>query len=200
MQLSETFAQIKSLKQKVFQTRDIVTFLDITVTTASKALARLAKQGHLIQLRHGLWMLPETINLFALPEQLTAPFPSYVSLQSALYYHGMIEQIPEIVYAVSLHRTKIFKTPIATISIHHLATTFYFGYIIENGVKIATPEKALLDFFYLHPTKSRWFTALPELKIPKTFDYDLCCKWLQKIPSISRKVMVENQLRTNAIL
>jgi len=199
MQLSEVLAKIKSLKQKVFQTRDIAAFLEMTATTASKALARLARQGHVLQLRHGLWALPDTMNLFDLPEQLTAPFPSYVSLQSALHYHGMIEQIPEVIYAVSLHRTKVFKTLMATVSVHHLATAFYFGYVIENDTKIATPEKALLDFFYLHPAKNRWFVALPELQIPKTFDYKLCAAWLRKIPSISRRAMVEKQLRDYSV-
>ena len=198
MQLGEIYAKIKLLNQPSFQTRDIVTLLNLTTTTASKALARLTKQGHLLQLRSGLWALPEKIKHFMLPEKLTAPFPSYVSLQSALYYHGMIEQIPEIIYAVSLARTKVFKTSLATVSVHHIPTAFYFGYInVENNIKIATPEKALLDFFYLHPAKSRLFAALPELELPKTFNYKLCCEWLNKIPSPQRRTMVKKLMVSN---
>ena len=37
------------------------------------------------------------------------------------------------------------------------------------GVKIASPEKALLDALYLRPARSRLFRALPELELPRTF-------------------------------
>lgn len=195
MQLGEAYAKIKALKQPFFQTRDIVVLLNLTTTATSKILSRLAKQGHLAQLRYGLWALPEKIEPFMLPEPLTAPFPSYISLQSALHYHGMIEQIPETIYAVSLARTKVFKTPLATVSVHHIPTTFYFGYtVVANNIKIAIPEKALLDFLYLRPAKSRLFTTLPELEIPKTFNHKLCREWLNKIPAPQRRTMVEQQL------
>lgn len=194
MQLGEAHAKIKLLKQSFFQTRDVMALLNLTSTTASKILSRLTQQGHLLQLRRGLWALPEKIEPLMLPEQLTAPFPSYVSLQSALHYHGMIEQIPEIVYAVSLARTKTFSTRWVTVSIHHIPTTFYFGYVnTKNSVKIATPEKALLDFLYLRPAKNHLFTALPELEIPATFDYKLCCEWINKISARRRRTMVEKQ-------
>jgi len=194
MQLGEAHAKIKLLKQPFFQTRDIMALLNLTSTTASKTLSRLTKQGHLAQLQRGLWALPEKVEPMMLPEQLTAPFPSYVSLQSALHYHGMIEQIPEIVYAVSLARTKTFNLCWIAVSIHHIPTAFYFGYIsVKNNVKIATPEKALLDFLYLRPAKNRLFTTLPELEISKTFDYKLCCEWINKIPARSRRTMVEKQ-------
>lgn len=195
MQLGKILAQIKLLKQPFFQTRDLMALLNLTTTTASQILLRLAQQGHVLRLRRGLWGFPEKIEAFMLPELLTAPFPSYISLQSALHYHGMIEQIPETIYAISLARTKVFKHSLATVSIHHLPTAFYFGYItLKNNIKMATPEKALLDFFYLHPTKSRLFTALPEIEISHNFSYKLCYEWINKIPAASRRTMVEKQL------
>jgi predicted transcriptional regulator of viral defense system len=36
-----------------------------------------------------------------LPELISAPWPAYVSLQSALHHHGVIEQIPSVIYAVT---------------------------------------------------------------------------------------------------
>jgi predicted transcriptional regulator of viral defense system len=207
MQLMDFFAKVKMLNQPVFQTRDVVALLDYSTTAASKALSRLTIHGHLLRLKPGLWALPDKIAPLMLPQYLTAPFPSYISLQSALYYHGMIEQIPEIIYAVSLARTKKIVTPIATVSIHHVAEQFYFGYteIIEkdskNTIRIATPEKTLLDFLYLSPGKTRWFASLPELEFPKTFDHKLFKKWLNKIPYARRKTVVANKyallLQTN---
>jgi predicted transcriptional regulator of viral defense system len=86
----------------------------------------------------------------ALSEYLAAPFPGYISMQSALYYHGMISQVPAITYSVSPARTHIFKTSLGTFSIHHINPSFFFGYepVGKFGIKMATPEKALLDFLY----------------------------------------------------
>lgn len=196
MQLGEVYFKIKLLNQPIFQTRDIVALLNSSTTVVSKSLLRLANFGHLVRLQRGLWAIPERINPLMLPEYLTAPHPSYVSLQSALYYHGMIEQIPEIVYAVTLARAKQFKTTFATVSVHHISAAFYFGFenIGENNIKMATSEKALLDFFYFSPAKTRIFANLPELEIPKNFDYKLCKEWLNKIPSLQRRTTVEKNL------
>lgn len=191
MQLSKLFAKIKTLKQPVFQTRDIVSLMNQPTTNISKSLARLAADNHLIHLNKGLWAIPENIEPFMLPGYLTAPFPSYISLQSALYYHGMIEQIPEVIYAVSVGRTKVFKTPVATVSTHHIPADLFFGYqeIGKNIIKIATPEKALFDFLYLHPAKTRLFTKLPELEIPDNFNRKLFSQWLVKVKSPSSLVV-----------
>jgi len=50
----------------------------------------------------------------ALLEFLTAPFPAYVSLQSALYLHGMISQVPALTYAVTLARSRRLATPLGS--------------------------------------------------------------------------------------
>ena len=197
MQLSKVLTKIKELKQPVFQTRDIVALLNQPTTTTSKSLARLAADKHLLHLDKGLWAISELIEPFVLPSYLMAPFSCYVSLQSALYHHGMIEQVPEIIYAVSCGRTKTFNTPVATVSVHHIPPALFFGYqeVGKNAVKIATPEKALFDFLYLKPTKTRIFTKLPEFIIPNNFNRKLFLQWLTKIKSPSRRVMIENSFR-----
>jgi hypothetical protein len=72
-------------------------------------------------------------------------------------------------------------------------STFYFymnifsiGYITvgKNNVKIATPEKALLDFLYLSSAKSLRFALLPKIEFPKKFNYDLCQKWINKFQTV----------------
>jgi len=65
----------------------------------------------------------------------------------------MISQIPEIVYAVSISRARLYKTSLGTFSIHHLDPGFFFGFqsVGRMGIKMASPEKALVDFVYLSP-------------------------------------------------
>jgi len=193
MSAVDAYAKIKSLNQPIFQTRNIATFLQITVSAASKILGRLCQQGHLVHLSRGLWCVPERIDPLMLPEYLTAPFPSYISLQSALYHHGMISQIPEVVYAVSPARTKKHRTPISTISIHHIQPDFFFGYEIigEKNIKLAAPEKALIDVCYLSTAKTKLFHSLPELEFPKEFDYKKAEQIIQRIKSKNRRTLVD---------
>ena len=123
---------------------------------------------------------------------LTAPFPSYVSLQSALYFHGIISQIPNVIYAVSVGRTRVFRTPLGTVSIHHLQPEFFFGFeVMETaGVAMATPEKALLDYLYLRPARSNLFRSLPELDLRSTFNIKLARRMIRRIPSVRRRTLV----------
>jgi hypothetical protein len=123
---------------------------------------------------------------------LTAPFPAYVSLQTALYRHGMISQMPAVTYVVSPARTRLIKTPVGVFSVHHLATGFFFGYDRDEttGAALATPEKALLDFLYLGPARSGWFAALPELDLPPRFSLAKARRIIARIPSEQRRSML----------
>ncbi len=81
--------------------------------------------------------------------------PSYVSFEMALAYYHLI---PESIYGItsaSTRRTYSFKTPLAGFSYRTLKPGLFFGYNLVNhrgrGFKIAAPEKAVLDYFYLNP-------------------------------------------------
>ncbi len=123
------------------------------------------------------------------------PFPGYISLQTALYHHGMISQLPTIIYAVSLARAKVFSTPPGEVSIHHLEENFFFGFKLLPGtlIKMATPEKALIDIIYLSAAKSRLFRSLPEVELPKDFNLNVAQSIISRISSSRRRVMVENR-------
>jgi predicted transcriptional regulator of viral defense system len=194
MKLINIYHKLNQLEQPVLRTNDVAAYLDITTTNASKILARLSEAKHIVHLARGLWAFPMYLDILALPQYLTAPFPSYISLQTALYYHGMVSQLPEVLYAISLARSKRFITPLGVISIHHVQPDFFFGYEEKSrNVKMATPEKALVDIFYLTPAKSRLFTSLPELELPKDFSIQKTKNIINKIKSTSRKELVKKR-------
>ena len=152
----------------------------------------------IVKLSRGKWALARDVNRLAVPELLTSPFPSYISLQTALYHHGMISQIPALTYAVSLARTRRYNTPVGTVSIHHVEPEFFFGYDLnESGiVKIATPEKALVDLCYLSPTRNPLFKKLPEIELPNRFSWNKTSVIASKIKSRARRSFVERMLAT----
>ena len=82
--------------------------------------------------------------------------------------------------------------PLGVVSIHHVSPGFFFGYdtVGEKGVRLARPEKALLDVFYLTPARSRLFCELPEIEKPDTFDPAEAEGMIARIPSSARRAMV----------
>jgi len=85
--------------------------------------------------------------------------PSYVSFEMALSRYGLI---PESVYSItsaSTRRTRAFRTKIANFIYKTVKPGLFFGYVISEKIgkryKIASREKALLDFFYLNPSIKR---------------------------------------------
>jgi predicted transcriptional regulator of viral defense system len=197
MKILDAQAKLLALKQEVIQTSDAAACLGVTIPHASQILRRLSKAGLFIPLARGKWVCHTTIDPLLLPEYLTAPAPSYVSFQSALYYHGMISQIPDTVYAASLARTRQYKTPIATISIHHLQPNFFFGFevVAKSRIKMATPEKALLDVLYLSSARSYLFSVLPELEIPQGFKSKEALNMIEKITSSRMRTFVREKLQ-----
>lgn len=197
MRLLTALKILQTVNVPVMETRDAAYKLGLSNEHASQVLRRLAFEKHIVQLSKGLWAIDLQINPLLLPDYLIAPFPCYVSLQTALYHHGMIDQIPRIITVVSPARTRRIQTLIATISCHHLVPEFFFGFEVDpkTQVKMATPEKALLDIFYLKPAKSLWFQSLPEVEIPKSFNTKKAFDMIRKIPSQARRTLVDAALR-----
>src|SRR3990170_275365 len=197
MKLIEVHAHLKKMAVPVFRTADVMAYLDIRKDHASNLLARLEDSYHIVRIKRGLWVFPEGLDPLALPEYLTAPFPCYISLQSALYYHGMISQIPSITYSVSPARTYVYKTPLGTFSIHHIDPSLFFGYEMagKSGIKMATPEKALFDFLYMGPARSGLFSHLPELELPLKFSVRDVQQMIHRISSPGRRTATEKRFQ-----
>ena len=190
----EAYRRLRELGVPVLETADVATALQQSPFAASKTLSRLAAAGLIVPIRHGQFWVDGELDPHRLPEYLTAPFPSYLSLQTALFVHGMIEQIPVVHYVSSLARTQRIRTKVGTFSVHHLMPELFGGFDIQDGVKLASPEKALFDVAYLSATRTRLFSSLPELEIPKGFRPKRLEHWVQRIPSSRGRTIVENKL------
>ena len=192
MTLAGALEKLQAFGLPVLRTADIAAHLAVSPANASQIMVRLARHGYVRRIKRGLWALAGTEPMAIVP-YLTAPFPGYVSLQSALYHHGMISQIPDVLYCASLARTRRYRTPLGTISVHHVPDTLFYGYErIGNGAfGMATPEKALLDFLYLGSAKSRLFAALPELEFPPGFSRKQLESMIALIPGPKRRSYVQ---------
>ena len=113
---------------------------------------RAIRAGEIIHLRRGLYVLSKRYrrhpaNLYEIAQNIYGP--SYISVESALSYHGWI---PEAVYTVTsacAKRSKVVKTPLGLFSYDHLPSNDFYGGVLrvasaEGGVFLmATPWRAL---------------------------------------------------------
>lgn len=81
--------------------------------------------------------------------------PSYISLEMAISYYRLIPESTYAVTSVSTRRTYRFTTPIAEFIYKTIKPQLFFGYQLvkydNKYFKIASIEKAILDYFYINP-------------------------------------------------
>ena len=194
----DAYARLLSLGVTFMRTAEVAAAARMTPKAASMLLTRLERAGLVRGLRKGVWIIkPRTtpIDRYSAVEALTSPFPSYVSLQTALYLHGLIEQVPAVIYAVTLGETEKVRTTLGVYSLHHISPLLFDGFDAkENGTKLATPEKALFDVAYFSGSKVRLFARVPELELPATFKEHRLWSWTRQIESSRRRSMVKQRL------
>jgi predicted transcriptional regulator of viral defense system len=194
----EALQRLHESSMTVLETRDAAALLRVSASNATTILRRLAREQMIMHLSYGRWLVARNTDRFWLPELISAPAPAYVSLQSALYLHGLIEQIPATIYAVRLGRARRLDTPVGSISFHHVPTPLFTGFELSDrsDAKVTTPEKALFDLFYLGPARSRLFADLPEVTVPKGFRWSTVVGYLRDVPSARRRAYIEARIAT----
>jgi len=116
-------------------------------------ITKLLASGAIVRIKKGLYCFGESLRKGPLSREQVANLiygPSYVSLDYALGYHGMIPERVETVTSITTRRSRTFKTPIGSFSYRTLQKARYStGAILEAAggaaFLIATPEKALVD-------------------------------------------------------
>lgn len=191
---------IRETRSLVLTTREFAALGSISISFASQMLRRLAAKKRLTRLYQGLWADAENpdYNAYKAVPFLTRPHPAAVSLLSALHLHGMIEQIPQVIYVVSTALTRRVKTPVGSYSIHQIAPEFFHGYDYYRGdgaFLVASPEKTLVDCLYFSTRKGTRFGSFPELTFPKGFSKRRAFDWVETIPYERLRFAVRKKLK-----
>ncbi|MDO8667891.1 MAG: type IV toxin-antitoxin system AbiEi family antitoxin domain-containing protein [bacterium] len=152
--INQTFfsAKIKEKKLYIFGANDIRSLFGVSAVATTSLLHRYKKQGFITQLKRGLYAFPGVLP----PDVYIANklcSPSYISLEFALSYHGVI---PETVYeitSVTTKTTRRFETLGKIFSYRGIKKAAYTGYEIKEqqglNFNIANAEKAFVDTNYL---------------------------------------------------
>lgn len=121
-------------------------------------LTRWVKSRYLIRLRQGYFTFSEYKKKpdysFYFANRIYRP--SYISLHTALAFYGMIPEAVLQFTSVTSLKTTSFTNDFGEYSYNTIKENLMFGYDLKpmtdnRTIQFASPEKALLDLFYLYP-------------------------------------------------
>lgn len=179
--------------KKRVTTREAAQLTGLSVPAASMSLRRLAAAGLGTQLKRGHWLIGSASGQpGALVSAAASPYAAYLSGWSALRHHGLIQQIPQTHFAMTLGRPGAAVMPGGNVALHRLKPELFGGYSYEPRVEgfVASPEKAIFDLAYLSAmSRSRVSTDLPETDLGK-IRWKEVQNWLRRIPAGSIRTSV----------
>lgn len=117
-------------------------------------ITSLLKQGVIIRVKKGIYVFGKQFSRKAPSREVLANMiygPSYISLDSALQYHGLIPERVEAVTSVTCGRGRRFSTPIGLFIYKRIPMKAYatgFDQVRVDDARfflMAVPEKALAD-------------------------------------------------------
>lgn len=133
----------------IYYLADLCKLSGLSVDSMRRAAQRLMDQGLLHKAGKEIYLnalMPVGIEELA----MLLYRPCYISMESALFYHGIITQAPFVNTCVTTRATRKMTTPLGEIIYQHIKPTLYFGYEKNAGFFLAEAEKAALDFVYLN--------------------------------------------------
>lgn len=143
----------------IFTIKDLKILLDgYSEAYLRLKLNRWKKKGYITNIKKGLYQLSDiVVDEFEIAAQLICP--SYISLESALSHYSIIPDISGRVTSATTKNTRYFKVHTIQYDYYHIKTDLFTDYHnLRKTIFIASPEKAILDFFYFRkPSKDHQF-------------------------------------------
>jgi predicted transcriptional regulator of viral defense system len=135
---------------------DYQTLLDVLAAYSRPRdkISDLMRKGVVVRVKKGLYVLGKGYRRRPYSRELLANLiygPSYISLESALQYHGLIPERVEALTSVTTGRSRKFDTPVGRFVYREIPLRAYRIGMTRVDVQdqpaflIATPEKALAD-------------------------------------------------------
>ena len=141
-----------------FTTQDLAALFPGSEDRRYGLVKRALASREVIRIRRGLYCLApkyqkKGVNLYALAQHVHGP--SYVSLESALSWHGWIPEAVHAVTSVSFKKSREFKTPLGIFSYDRVPQRVFYSNVERladtsgNVFLMAKPLKALADYVYV---------------------------------------------------
>ena len=139
----------ENIDTKIFHIRYFQLFTGMFLPSLRVSLHRLVEKGVVKRICRGYYANP--FNTPSLEEVAVQIYnPSYVSLESAFFYWGILSQIPQVLTMITTKLPYKIITEFGSIEYRQIKKKYFCGFLKKNNFFIAEPEKALADYIYLN--------------------------------------------------
>jgi len=150
--VSRRFQQLAALGEVVFHASDLATLWNIiNRNTLYTTLKRYVQQGLLYRIQHGMYAIKPVNKVDPLLLGIKALHTyAYVSCETILFSEGILNQSPSGITLIS-SVSRRFVLAGKEYSCRKMADIFLYqseGISENNGVRVATPERAVADLLY----------------------------------------------------
>jgi hypothetical protein len=158
--------------------------LGIKRRSAIVQASRFVKQGLLITAGRNQFLVSlKPIDWLAVAVEMYSP--SYISLDSALNFHGLIDQIPRPIFLCTTRRPLSKSIVTQKFAYRNVADSLFFGFQRQGNTIMALPEKAVLDKLYFARRHNVAFHA-DEINF-NTINWDRLFEFAKHFPNTVQK-------------
>lgn len=159
--------KLKLLGMFIVTPREFRDVFGVSQKTASIFISRNIKSGLFVKLRSNFYALKDSnSSLYVIANRLYQP--SYISLEKALSYYGIIPETVHGITSITTKSTREFTTPRGIFSYQKIKKSAFRGYSASrfdgDVVLFANREKALADYLYFVDLKKISLNDRLELK------------------------------------
>jgi predicted transcriptional regulator of viral defense system len=138
---------LKALNKPFYTIADLEKITGLGRDSLYVSLERWVDGGVLERVSQGIYLpLGENLPLEKIAAQLY--LPNYLSFESALARHGILNMIPYTLTFATTRKTKKFILRRQGVEYRQVSSGLFFGFEMKDGIHIAVPEKAFLDQMY----------------------------------------------------
>ncbi|NWF76214.1 MAG: hypothetical protein HXY53_06520 [Nitrospirae bacterium] len=150
------YTELRKLKSKLFFTlEDLQDLLNIKKESARVLSTRYTKKGIFIRLKKNFYVLRDAWEVFSNEDFLKLSnllqVPSYVSFTTALSFYEITTQLQRNFFeSVSVKRSIRLNINGTVFNYYKIQKKYFFSFMKERNIFIATKEKAFIDSVYLY--------------------------------------------------
>jgi predicted transcriptional regulator of viral defense system len=161
----ELLKKLQKINKPFFTIADLEKITSLPRNSLYVALRRWEAGGVIERVTQGIYIpMGGNVSLENIAAQLY--IPNYLSFESALARYGILNLIPYTLTFATTRKTKNYTLQNKEIEFRQISPKLFFGFVMKNGIYIASPEKALLDEVYF-AVRGKATLDLDELNIKK---------------------------------
>jgi len=143
----ELLKTLSEIRKPFYTIADLEKITSLPRNSLYVALRRWEVGGIIERVAQGIYIpIGGNISLEKVAAQLY--LPNYLSFESALARHGILNLIPYTLTFATTRKTRKYNFRKQEVEFRQISAELFFGYEMKDGMNIALPEKAFLDEIY----------------------------------------------------